>query len=169
MLLINDTNIWIDLKSISLIEEVFLLPYDIGVPNILYYDELKDTDGEILEANGIRIIEMTDEEVIDTINKSGQTKRVSFNDLTTLVVAQSRGYILVTGDGNLRMMAQKEKVELRGTIWIIDELVDKDIISKESAVIACNKLINLGRRLPQNELLKRIRLWSDEAAVGIDN
>ena len=57
MVIINDTNIWIDLKLTNIIEKVFLLPYELAVPDILYNDELKDMDGELLEANGIKIIE----------------------------------------------------------------------------------------------------------------
>lgn len=82
MVIINDTNIWIDLKLTNIIEKVFLLPYELAVPDILYNDELKDMDGELLEANGIKIIEMTNDEVVETAERSGMTNRVSFNDLT---------------------------------------------------------------------------------------
>lgn len=105
MVIINDTNIWIDLKLTNIIEKVFLLPYELAVPDILYNDE-----------------------VVETAERSGMTNRVSFNDLTTLVVAKSRGYILVTGDGNLRKIAKSENVELRGTIWLIDEMVSNNIL-----------------------------------------
>lgn len=66
MVIINDTNIWIDLKLTNIIEKVFLLPYELAVPDILYNDELKDMNGELLEANGIKIIEMTNDEVVET-------------------------------------------------------------------------------------------------------
>ena len=38
MVIINDTNIWIDLKLTNIIEKVFLLPYELAVPDILYND-----------------------------------------------------------------------------------------------------------------------------------
>ena len=165
MVIINDTNIWIDLKFTNLIDQIFLLPYKIAVPNILYNDELKDVDGPTLERNGIEILEMTDDEVMETAQRSSKTKRVSFNDLTTLVVAKTRGYTLVTGDGNLRRIAQKESVSLRGTIWLIDELITNHIISYTEGISACQALIDYQRRLPKDELEKRIQLWNDEAAA----
>lgn len=166
MLIINDTNIWIDLKAINLIESVFHLPYDIGVPDILYDDELKDMDGELLQANGIKILEMTEDEIMNTVFRSRQTKKVSFNDLTTLVLAKSRGHILVTGDKNLRSIAQSENVALKGTIWLIDEMVRYSIITKKKAAFVCSELISLGRRLPREELINRINEWqSSEVAV----
>ena len=165
MVIINDTNIWIDLKLTNIIEKVFLLPYELAVPDILYNDELKDMDGELLEANGIKIIEMTNDEVVETAERSGMTNRVSFNDLTTLVVAKSRGYILVTGDGNLRKIAKSENVELRGTIWLIDEMVSNNILDIGEAAINCKKLLQLKRRLPKEELQLRIKRWTEEVAI----
>lgn len=165
MVIINDTNIWIDLKLTNIIEKVFLLPYELAVPDILYNDELKDMDGELLEANGIKIIEMTNDEVVETAERSGMTNRVSFNDLTTLVVAKSRGYILVTGDGNLRKIAKSENVELRGTIWLIDEMVSNNILDIGEAAIICKKLLQLKRRLPKEELQLRIKRWTEEVAI----
>lgn len=161
MVIINDTNIWIDLKLTNIIEKVFLLPYELAVPDILYNDELKDMDGELLEANGIKIIE----KVAETAERSGMTNRVSFNDLTTLVVAKSRGYILVTGDGNLRKIAKSENVELRGTIWLIDEMVSNNILDIGEAALICKKLLQLKRRLPKEELQLRIKRWTEEVAI----
>lgn len=168
MLLINDTNIWIDLKAINLIKEVFSLPYKIGVPNILYNDELKEKDGRLLESCGIIILEMTENEVLETAMRSSQTNRVSFNDLTTLVVAKERGYTLVTGDGNLRKIASKERISLKGTIWLLDEMVEYKVITKEKAAIACQELLKQGRRLPKEELIRRISKWTDAVAVSLD-
>ena len=165
MVIINDTNIWIDLKLTNIIEKVFLLPYELAVPDILYNDELKDMDGELLEANGIKIIEMTNDEVVETAERSGMTNRVSFNDLTTLVVAKSRGYILVTGDGNLRKIAKSENVELRGTIWLIDEMVSNNILDIGEAALICKKLLQLKRRIPKEELQLRIKRWTEEVAI----
>ena len=165
MVIINDTNIWIDLKLTNIIEKVFLLPYELAVPDILYNDELKDMDGELLEANGIKIIEMTNDEVVETAERSGMTNRVSFNDLTTLVVAKSRGYILVTGDGNLRKIAKSENVELRGTIWLIDEMVSNNILDIGEAALICKKLLQLKRRLPKEELQLSIKRWTEEVAI----
>lgn len=66
MILINDTNIWIDLKITNLIKEVFKLSYEIVVTNLLFYDELEDLYGELLRQRGIKILEMTESEVLDT-------------------------------------------------------------------------------------------------------
>lgn len=170
MIIINDTNIWIDLKSVNLIKEVFELPYKICVPDVLYYDELEEVDGELLESSGINILEMTEEELIDTAIRSEKTNRVSFNDLSTLVVAKSRGYLLVTGDGNLRKLAKKESVELKGTIWLIDMLVEEQVITEGEGATACQVLLDIGRRLPKDELRQRIDKWPlSEVAIDEDS
>ena len=161
MILINDTNIWIDLKVTNLIKEVFKLPYEIGGPNILFHDELEELDGDLLLQSGIKILEMTESEVLETANRSNNTNKVSFNDLTTLVVAKNRNAVLVTGDGNLRKIAKEEKVQLKGTIWLIDSMVSTRIISYNHGVEVCKVLLQNGRRLPKDELQKRINAWSN--------
>lgn len=166
-LIINDTNIWIDLKCIGLLKEVFLLPYTIGVPDILYAEELEEIDGVDLKNYGIVIIKMTESEILETAIRSSKINRVSFNDLTTLVLAKSRNCILVTGDGNLRKEARKDHIDLKDTIWLIDEMVGNNVITKIKAVDICKKLIKEGRRLPKEELEKRIVIWDDEVAVDI--
>lgn len=161
MILINDTNIWIDLKCVNLVDEVFKLPYDIGVPDILFDEELKDTDSEILLKNNINILEMTIDELLETGEMFNNTTGVSYNDLTTLVVSYKRNCTLVTGDGNLRKIAKNKNVNLRGSIWLLDQLVEHEIISKPRACEACNILLDSSRRLPQTELKKRIKEWKD--------
>jgi len=161
MILINDTNIWIDLKHVNLVEEVFKLPFEIGVPDILFNEELMDRDGELLLKNNLNIIEMTPEELLETGELLNSTTGVSFNDLTTLVISANRNYTLVTGDGNLRKIALSKNVNLRGSIWILDQLVENNIISKPRGVKACKDFLSGGRRLPIGELKKRIEIWKD--------
>lgn len=162
MILINDTNIWIDLKHVNLVEEVFKLPFEIGATDILFNEELMDRDGELLLKNNIKIIEMTTEELLETGELLNSTTGVGFNDLTTLVVSDKRDYTLVTGDGNLRKIAQRKNVRLKGSIWILDQLVENNIISKPRGVKACEDFLSGGgRRLPINELKKRIEIWKD--------
>ncbi len=44
--IINDTNIWIDLKTADIMEKIFNLPYKIVCPDILFYDELINNEGD---------------------------------------------------------------------------------------------------------------------------
>jgi hypothetical protein len=54
-LLVSDTNIFIDLEEGNLLNEFFALPYEIAVPDILYYEEL-DTSHSHLVNCGLQVL-----------------------------------------------------------------------------------------------------------------
>lgn len=77
---------------------------------------------------------------------------------------------MVTGDGNLRKLAKKESVELKGTIWLIDMLVEEQVITEGEGATACQVLLDIGRRLPKDELRQRIDKWPlSEVAIDEDS
>jgi hypothetical protein len=57
-LLISDTNILIDMKEGGLLSDVFLLPYQLCVPDILYYEELEEQHAHLLEL-GLTLLEIS--------------------------------------------------------------------------------------------------------------
>lgn len=81
------------------------------------------------------------------------------NDLFALTIAKSRGLILLSGDKDLRSAAKKEKVEVHGTIWILDQLVAETIITQSAAAKALEEMLKAGARLPNDECQDRLRRW----------
>lgn len=161
--IINDTNIWIDLKYADLLDKVFCLPYKIACPDILFYDELAKEEGDILIELGLEVLEMSSDEISEVEIVSNENRNISFNDSTALILAKARNYLLITGDMALRKVADKKKIECKGSLWLIDELVENSVISLEDAISCCEKLKKSGRRLPKNELDKRIEKWSKKS------
>ena len=159
--IINDTNIWIDLKTADIMEKIFNLPYKIVCPDILFYDELINNEGDLLLSFGIEILELNNMEMQEVENFSNENRSISFNDTTAFILAKNRKYTLVTGDKALRKIAGRNNVEYKETIQLIDELVNKKIISFSDGITCCKKLLNYSRRLPKSELEKRINNWSN--------
>jgi hypothetical protein len=54
----------------------------------------------------------------------------------------------LTGDAALRQAADAEQVEVKGTIWLIGEMVREQRITVAVARAALNKMRLNGRRLP---------------------
>jgi hypothetical protein len=55
---------------------------------------------------------------------------------------------LLTGDAALRQAAETEQVEVKGTIWLISEMIREQRITISVARAALNKMKSNGRRLP---------------------
>ncbi|MBA3945082.1 MAG: hypothetical protein H0X37_11035 [Herpetosiphonaceae bacterium] len=86
-------------------------------------------------------------------------RRLSVNDLFALVLAQSLGALLLTGDEHLRKAATQEQINTHGTLWLLDEIVRLEIISTLQAVDALQRMLDGRRRLPLAASEMRLRVW----------
>ncbi len=97
-------------------EKIFNLPYKIVCPDILFYDELINNEGDLLLSFGIEILELNNMEMQEVENFSNENRSISFNDTTAFILAKNRKYTLVTGDKALRKIAGRNNVEYKETI-----------------------------------------------------
>jgi predicted nucleic acid-binding protein len=63
---------------------------------------------------------------------------------------------MLTGDRKMREIAEEVGIEVRGSIWIIDELLKNDLITPEKAISLLEQLMFTNSRLPKNEIERRI-------------
>jgi predicted nucleic acid-binding protein len=76
-----------------------------------------------------------------------------------LVLSQTLRGILLTGDSNLRYCGEQSGVEVRGTLWIFDQLVEEKLLPRREAARLLEKLVREGRRFPSEACEQRIQLW----------
>lgn len=155
MLLISDANILIDMDVGGLLEAMFRLEEGFAVPDVLYMEELEAQHGE-LPGLGLKVLPLADEGVIAAIALQDVYHGPSINDLFALQLAKQENCPLVTGDGDLREAATAEGVELRGTLWLVEAMVERKIISVDKASAAYDEMKRSGRRLPWVEVDKQI-------------
>jgi hypothetical protein len=84
---------------------------------------------------------------------------VSVPDGSVWLLARTKGAILLTGDSTLRKAAQASDVEVRGVLWVLDELVEAERLLPAKAVEALGLIQDGGAFLPQDECDKRIAKW----------
>ena len=78
------------------------------------------------------------------------------NDLFALALAEDKKCPLLTGDAALRQAAEMEQVEVKGTVWLIAEMVREQRITVTVARAALHKMRVNGRRLPWEVAEKRL-------------
>lgn len=156
MLLISDANILIDMDVGGLLEAMFRLEEGFAVPDVLYIEELEEQHGE-LPALGLQVLPLQDEGVEAAMALLDVYHGPSTNDLFALQLARQENCPLLTGDGALREAATTEGVELRGTLWLVEAMVERNIISVDRASAAYDEMKRNGRRLPWPEVDKQIK------------
>lgn len=154
-LLISDANILIDLEDGDLITEMFKLPFQFQVPDMLFFDELEENHGHLLEY-GLKLGELTPESMSEVEALVQRYKQPSRYDCFALMLAKQEACPLVTGDQNLRKAADKEGVDVKGTLWIVEAMITHQLISIETARTAYTKMKASGRRLPWQQAETRL-------------
>ena len=147
MLMISDANILIDLEEGELIEQLFKLPFNLYCPDTLFYEELEEQHYSLLDL-GLQLMELDDITVLEASRLILQYSKVSNNDCFALALAKSKNCPLLSGDQALRTAADAEAVEVYGTIWIVERLIQRKIIDIHQAETAFNRMKDSKRRLP---------------------
>lgn len=155
--LVSDTSVLIDLERAGFLEAAFRLPYEFAAPDLLYKRELADFGGPDLVARGLRVEELSDEELARAQDARRQSTVLSLPDAFAFSLALSRGWVLLTGDGALRSLAQHEGVPFHGILWVADELLEHGAHPAHAILDGLEALAAHPRcRLPRAELAARV-------------
>ena len=144
---ISDANILIDVEVGGLMAPMFSLGYQFAVPDVLYFEELAEHHAHWRDM-GLIVQSLPSEGVARVQALSQKYKRPSRNDLFALALAEQAQCPLLTGDAALRSAAETEWVEVKGTIWLVTEMVRKQCITATVARVAYKAMQEQGRRLP---------------------
>lgn len=160
---IQDANILIDLIKISLLEKVLNLDFTFYTTDIIK-NELNEEQNFILEkyvhSNKFEVISISADDLFEIEMMVQHRKKLSIQDCSALYFAQLNSSILLTGDRELRKTAEELHIDVRGIIWLIDQMVDLHSISKAEGVNYLKSLLQINKRIPVAECIKRIQEWS---------
>jgi hypothetical protein len=71
-----------------------------------------------------------------------------------------RGWTLLTGDGELRALAQDQQVPFFGVLWVLDQLFDGQVIEAAVIVAGLEAIAAHPRcRLPRAEIQVRLERY----------
>jgi hypothetical protein len=119
--LVSDTSVIIDLERGTLLDDLFRLPFEFAVPDLLFRRELAGALGDRLIALGLRVEELTSVELTRATTVRRERKELSTADTFAFAIAEGRGWPLLTGDGGLRRLAAESQVSFHGVLWICDQ------------------------------------------------
>lgn len=156
--LVPDTNIWIDLHRGGLLESVFELPYEF-VTTEFAWSELRRPPGADLLALGLSVEVLSGEATIEIYGLRATLKNPSLADVSCYYLAATEGWTLLTGDKAIRRACRTENIEVRGTLWLMDELFERHVTTVHVLSLALEKVLEAGGRLPDKECAARLARW----------
>ena len=157
---VSDTSVLTDLDRGSLLGAVFALPLVFVVPDLLYERELRPYGGSALLKHGLRVAALDGEGVIRALSFRRVRPSLSLADAFALALATERRWTLLTGDRVLRSLAASESVVCHGLLWLLDRMLDAEVIDRSTLYSALRAISAHPRcRLPRAEVSKRLARW----------
>lgn len=157
--LITDTNIWIDLQNGEILAEVFRLPYQFFTTDFAI-DEFIQPGWATLQRLGLQTHELRPEEIFELGQLRQIYRQLSAFDLAALLLAKVLEACLVTGDRRLNELARAQGVCVHGVLWILDEMLEQQLLTASQAAAALRKMLDRGARLPEVECQRRFDRWT---------
>ncbi len=144
-IIVNDTNIFIDLYDCDLLGAFFKLPYNIHTVDFVVAELINAKQREAIDAfiasKDLTVKTFAPKEVIaiyEFAYVESLESNLSITDCSVLIYAKAlKNAKLLTGDSKLRSKANKDNVDVSGILFVFDELVRHGIIEK---AIASSKL-----------------------------
>jgi predicted nucleic acid-binding protein len=153
-----DANILIDIHYGNLTKSLFSMSFNL-VTTDLVASELESPDYEYLKGLGLRVVELSRDQVGQLLLLSSSHRRLSVMDLSVYILAKEWRMPLLTNDRLLRDMGTEAGIEVHGTLWILDNMVCLNLISPREAADILESMIAKGSYFPPSESSRRLKHW----------
>jgi predicted nucleic acid-binding protein len=159
---VKDACVLIDLANGGLLEAWFQLGIetfttDLVLRQVKEEEQWKTVSGFV--AAGLLQVHVLTSHEVEEMDRLLVTPRIGAEDRTVLFLAIKRNAILITGDRRLRMEGISRDVDVRGLLWVLDELVARTAIDPKLAAVKLELMRKNGAFLPVDECEKRLQTW----------
>jgi len=164
-IVINDTNIFLDLYDIGLLDTSFRLPIRVHTVDFVVNEISRHDQAQaILQLidNGMLVVKAypatnTPDLFQFKVECGGN---LTMADSTVIYYAKSiPDCRILTGDRQLRNRAEQQGIKVSGILYIFDQLVEQELLPHVEAAKKLSALFRINPRLPKGEVEARIEKW----------
>ena len=131
-IVVNDTNVFIDLLDIGLLNHFFQLSWEVHTTDFVMFELNREDQRDavnIYQVNKqLHVVSFEMDELCEIrgLQKVKENKtNVSLTDCSVWYYAKRKGYILLTGDRKLRTSSMKDGVEVRCILYVFVKYMTK--------------------------------------------
>ncbi len=164
ILVITDACFLIDLIDIDLFEEFIRLGYQVHITSSVFAelegDEYVKPVAKCLRRKKIFLYKLTaaDQAALEKLMRK-HSSRLSEPDCSCLYLAKEINATILTCEKLLTKVARNLDLDVHGSLWILDRLLDASLITKRIAYRKLKDLMSINARLPVIECQKRLKRW----------
>lgn len=166
-LLIHDANVLIDLLDIGLLDEAMTLPCVMETTDLVQH-EIVDAEQtraltECIVKGLLAVLSSSIEQMSKIAEMQSASPQLTLADCSVFFHAQDRDGVVLSGDGRLRKEAERQRLEVHSTPWLLSLMVIEGSLAPEAAIERLELLMSINKRLPHRECLKLIEAWKQMA------
>lgn len=159
---VQDANILIDLELSGLLGVWFQLGIETHTTDLII-DQVRTGGHEEILANvasGRLIVHtFSGERIEEAFALTESFPGIDIEDGSIYLLAVELDALLLTGDSPLRKLAALRHVEVHGTLWIFELLLERNVLTRTLASEKLKLLLTMDRYLPRTECEKRLKAW----------
>jgi hypothetical protein len=85
---------------------------------------------------------------------------LTFHDCLAVTLAAANDWPLLTGDKRMRALAEAERIEVHGVLWIIDRFAKQGVVSDVTLAAALRGMLEDPRtHMPHAEIRRRLEAF----------
>lgn len=162
-IVVNDTNIFLDLINADLLDHFFQLPFEVHTTDFVI-SEIEEPDQtmivqRLIDNCKLTVGTSTISELVEISEMQNQNGGLSIEDCSVWHYSKRNRFMILSGDGLLTKAARKDGLIVRGVLFVFDELVNQNVITAELAADKLELILLMGSRLPKKECDQRLQQW----------
>ena len=164
IIVITDACFLIDLMDIDLFEEFLGLGYQVHITSSVFAelegDEYVKPVSKCIKKKKMFLYNLTAADQIALEELMGKhSSRLSEPDCSCLYLAKEISATILTCEKLLTNVAKNLDLDVHGSLWILDQLLEASMITKKIANDKLKDLMLINPRLPAKECQKRLKRW----------
>ena len=157
-----DANILFDLVAGNIFDRLFLLPFDFHTSDIVANEISGSYSEKQLTGFGLEILALKDFEILEIFTLKQEHIELSVQDVSVYFLSRKHDTMILSNDGPLRELADSSRVEYHGTLWLLEMMVQHEILLPRDAGVALRSMLDNNRWLPRLECENLIAKWKSE-------
>lgn len=158
-IVVHDASVLIDLHHAGALDLWLEAGFEAWTTDLVFL-EVEQTLQPQRTSGALHVKSYSADELFELLTaRAALPRTLSLEDCSVLLLAQSLGALLVTGDRELRQTAATRGVEVHGLLWILDELVASLACTPAHAATMLEGVMRTRARLPAAECQVRLRRW----------
>jgi len=162
ILVVTDTNVFIDLMNVDAHTAFFALGFEVHTTDFVINELDEEQRRQLLpfRGNGQLTVARFTESEVKTFGVMTTKVSIQFTDRSVVFLATQLKGMILSGDSNLWKECKSRKLDVHGSIWVIEQIWTKRLLPPGSCIERLENLKKTNSRLPKDKidvLIERIR------------